>query len=55
MLIPLSIVLVAGAMVAFLWAVRSGQYDDLDRDADAALEDPAPAPSQPSTKTAIED
>lgn len=29
-LIPLAIVLFAGAVWAFFWAVRSGQFDDLD-------------------------
>jgi cbb3-type cytochrome oxidase maturation protein len=30
MLIPLSLVLVAGACWAFFWAVDAGQFDDLD-------------------------
>lgn len=58
-LIPLSIVLVAGATVAFLWAVNNGQYDELDRDARAALEDlepaSAPDPNTVSRRTATED
>ncbi len=29
-LIPLAIVLLAFALWAFFWAVRSGQFDDLD-------------------------
>jgi cbb3-type cytochrome oxidase maturation protein len=29
-LLPLSLVLAAAAVVAFVWAVRSGQMDDLD-------------------------
>jgi len=29
-LIPLAIVLLACAVWAFFWAVRSGQFDDLD-------------------------
>ena len=29
-LIPLAIVLLAFAVWAFFWAVRSGQFDDLD-------------------------
>ena len=28
LLIPLSIALAAGFLVAFVWAVRSGQYED---------------------------
>ena len=30
LLIPLSVILVAVAIAAFFWAVRSGQFDDLD-------------------------
>jgi len=29
-LIPLAFVLVAGGLVAFRWAARDGQFDDLD-------------------------
>lgn len=28
--LPLALVLGGGALAAFLWAVRSGQFDDLD-------------------------
>ncbi len=31
-LIPIAVVLALVAMGFFLWAVRDGQYDDLDRD-----------------------
>ena len=30
MLIPLSLVLLAAAIGAFVWAVRKGQFDDMD-------------------------
>jgi cbb3-type cytochrome oxidase maturation protein len=30
LLIPLSLALGLGALAAFLWSLRSGQYDDLD-------------------------
>jgi cbb3-type cytochrome oxidase maturation protein len=30
LLIPLALVLLAGAVWAFFWAVGSGQFDDLD-------------------------
>jgi cbb3-type cytochrome oxidase maturation protein len=39
MLIPLSLVLVAGAVWAFFWAVDSGQFDDLDEAARSVLAD----------------
>ncbi|MBV1919474.1 MAG: cbb3-type cytochrome oxidase assembly protein CcoS [Pseudomonadales bacterium] len=32
-LIPLAMVLLAFGVAAFLWAVKSGQFDDLDREA----------------------
>ena len=28
--LPLALLIVAGALVAFIWAARSGQMDDLD-------------------------
>ena len=30
LLIPVAIILGLGALAAFLWALRSGQYEDLD-------------------------
>ena len=30
LLIPLAMVLMAVAVLAFLWTIRSGQYDDLE-------------------------
>ena len=30
MLVPISLVLLGVAIAAFIWAVRSGQFDDLD-------------------------
>jgi len=29
-LIPIALALGGGALIAFLWALRAGQYDDLD-------------------------
>ena len=29
-LIPIAILLSLGALIAFLWTLKSGQYDDLD-------------------------
>ncbi|MCP1727501.1 cbb3-type cytochrome oxidase maturation protein [Natronospira proteinivora] len=37
--IPIGIILVALAIAAFFWAVRSGQYDDLDSPAYSILMD----------------
>lgn len=47
MLIPLSMVLLAAAVAAFVWAVKRGQFDDLDTPALDILEDndrPLPPP-----------
>ena len=44
-LIPISLLLLAVAIGAFAWAVRRGQFDDLDTAAlDILRDDPAPAP-----------
>lgn len=37
LLIPIGVVLIAAAAGILLWAVRSGQYDDLDREASRIL------------------
>lgn len=39
LLVPLAIMLAAGAVAAFVWAVRSGQLDDLDTPPQRALLD----------------
>jgi cbb3-type cytochrome oxidase maturation protein len=39
LLIPLSVALVTVIVVAFLWAVRSGQFDDLEGPAHRILTD----------------
>ena len=47
LLIPLSLVLVALIGAAFLWSVRSGQFDDLDGPAHRILaDDDAPPPAE---------
>ncbi len=38
-LIPLALIFVAIAIAIFFWAVRSGQYDDLDTEARRILFD----------------
>lgn len=43
-LIPISLCLLALAIVAFVWAVRSGQFDDVDTAAiDILADDPLDA------------
>ena len=41
--IPLALIVVGGAVAAFLWAARRGQFDDLETPAVRALHDDAPA------------
>lgn len=44
MLIPLSLMLLAVAIGSFVWAVRKGQFDDMDTPAiDILRDDPSPA------------
>jgi cbb3-type cytochrome oxidase maturation protein len=38
-LIPLALILLASAIAAFMWAARSGQFEDLDREAHRILFD----------------
>jgi len=37
--LPLAIVLAAGAVWAFIWSAKSGQFDDLDGPAERILHD----------------
>ena len=39
LLIPLALMLLAVAVAAFVWAVRAGQFDDLDTPASRILFD----------------
>ena len=53
MLIPLSMGLLILAVAAFVWAVKRGQFDDLDTPALDILEDndrPLPPPAPPSPR-----
>lgn len=42
LLIPLAVMLGLGALIAFLWALRSGQYDDLDGASERIFEEDLP-------------
>lgn len=53
-LVPCSLILGLGALAAFVWTIRSNQYDDMEGDAhrillDDSLDD-APAAANPDTK-----
>jgi cbb3-type cytochrome oxidase maturation protein len=53
LLIPLAVILVAVIALAFLWAVRSGQFDDMEGPAHQILMDddrPAPTPDNDPPK-----
>lgn len=39
LVLPLALLIVAGAVVAFVWSARSGQFDDLDTPAMRVLHD----------------
>jgi cbb3-type cytochrome oxidase maturation protein len=53
-LIPLGLVLLAAAVGAFFWAVRSGQFDDLDTPGTLVLFDDEPVTPRPMNPTALE-
>ncbi len=42
-LIPLSLVILSVAIYSFFWAVKDGQYDDLDSEATRILFDDEPS------------
>lgn len=48
LMIPLAILLATGIVAAFIWAVRSGQFDDLEGPANRILfdDDDLPPPSR---------
>ena len=50
LLLPISLTLGAAAVLAFVWAVHSGQFDDLSTPKWRALfdDEPSPSPSRPS-------
>ena len=50
MLIPLSLVLLAAAIGAFVWAVRKGQFDDMDTPALDILHDDPPVHSSAGSR-----
>ena len=51
LLIPLSLVLLGVAIWGFFWAVKSGQFDDLDSPELTMLDDAPEAASRPDKKT----
>jgi cbb3-type cytochrome oxidase maturation protein len=39
LVLPLALLIVAGAVLAFVWSAKSGQYDDLETPAVRVLHD----------------
>jgi cbb3-type cytochrome oxidase maturation protein len=53
-LIPVSLVLVGFGLWAFFWAVRTGQFDELDAPAwEILIDDPADAPAPISPRNEV--
>ena len=52
LLIPVSVLLVFGIALAFWWAVRSGQFDDLEGPGFKVLMDDDTAPPQKNVEKA---
>lgn len=52
LLIPLSIIVIVGAVALFFWAVNSGQYDDLDSEGERILFDDDCYPGESDEKAA---
>jgi cbb3-type cytochrome oxidase maturation protein len=46
-LIPIAIAMGLGALVVFLWALRSGQYEDLEGASERIFEEDIPKPRVP--------
>lgn len=49
-LVPLALMLGLAGLAAFLWSLRSGQYDDLDGAAWRAITDDDPSPAEAPAK-----
>lgn len=55
LLIPLGLLLLAGAVAAFFWAVRNGQFDDLDTPAMSVVMDDDAKPAAENRRKASPD
>jgi len=54
-LIPVALLLGLFGLLAFLWALKSGQFEDLDGSAHRILFDDEPPVAKPDTKKDIEE
>jgi cbb3-type cytochrome oxidase maturation protein len=55
LLIPLGLVLLGLAVTAFFWAVRAGQFDDLDTPAMSVVMDDDSKPAVENRRTEIQE
>ncbi len=55
LLIPIALLLVALVAAALLWAVRSGQFDDLEGPAHRILMDDEPAPKRRASGEGVDE
>ncbi|NUQ67498.1 MAG: cbb3-type cytochrome oxidase assembly protein CcoS [Phycisphaerales bacterium] len=49
LMVPMALVLGIGAVIAFIWASKTGQYDDVDSPAHRMLHDDPPDPQATDT------
>jgi cbb3-type cytochrome oxidase maturation protein len=54
LLIPISLLFLGIAVAVFFWAVNSGQYDDIDREAEQILFDENPKSKMSITNSETE-
>ena len=55
LLIPLAVILAGVIVWAFLWSIRSGQFDDLEGPAHRILMDEDDAPGPPGSRPASQE
>jgi len=55
LLIPVGLIFIALAVKVLFWAIKNGQYDDLDTEAHRILFDDDDTPAQENTKPADDD
>jgi cbb3-type cytochrome oxidase maturation protein len=54
-ILPLALVIATFALVAFIWAARSGQFDDLETPSRRVLLDDVPMKPEPERESSGED
>lgn len=52
LMVPAALALAAGAITAFVWAARNGQFDEVDTPPVRILLDDRPSPSSPGSAAA---